>query len=110
MKRSKYGNVKTHGFDSKAEYHRWMELQILERAGEITNLRRQVRVPLNVNSFHVCDYIADFVYTQGGALVIEDVKGVRTAVYRLKKKLMLAAKGIQIREINAKDLGIRRKP
>lgn len=46
-----------------------------------------------------CAYIADFVYTQDGSEIVEDTKGTRTAVYRIKRKLMLERYGIQIKEI-----------
>lgn len=97
MDRSKYGNrkVKLDGekFDSVAERDRWVQLRLMERAGEIRDLRRQVRFPLfGVGNTHVCDYIADFVYHRGtvDAVVIEDVKGVATDVFRIKAKLMAA--------------------
>jgi len=110
VKRTKYGNVKTHGFDSRAEYHRYLELLILEKAGKIYMLKRQTEFPIVVNGVKVCRYRADFTYDDGTKNgVVEDVKGVRTAIYRLKKKLMLACYGITIKEVSAKDLGIRRK-
>lgn len=103
---SKYGAVKTTAggirFDSKREAARYLELLAREQAGEITNLDVQVKFPIDVNDQHVCDYIADFVYFEGGGSpenrVIEDCKGFRTPVYRLKRKLMSACFGIEIRE------------
>jgi hypothetical protein len=110
--RSKYGNVKTHGFDSKSEYARWLELQLLEKAGKIRDLKRQVKIPIKVNGCLVCTYVADFTYDVKNhdlwTPVLEDVKGVRTAIFRLKKKLLWAAHGLFISEVNAKDLRIRR--
>lgn len=102
-------------FDSKGELARWEELRLLERAGEIQDLRRQVRYELVVNRVRVGVYVADFEYIQwrslGGmrgvpfpplpARVVEDFKGVRTPAYRLKKKLMLALYGIEILETGA---------
>lgn len=101
--RSKYRAVRVvdavlGSFDSKREYTRWCELQVLEAAGVISDLRRQVRYRLDVNGVHVCDYVADAVYAEGLEQVVEDTKGVRTAVYRIKAKLMLAVHGIKIRE------------
>lgn len=100
-RRSKYGNIKAEAdgitFHSKAERGRWMDLRLMEKAGEISELQRQVRYPLEVNGLHVCDYIADMVYEKNG-LVVEDVKGYKTEIYRLKKKLMLAVHGIEIKE------------
>lgn len=98
MARSKYGNVKTHGFDSKAEYARWLELKILERAGKITNLKRQTEFPIVVNGVKVCAYRADFTYDDGSERgVTEDVKGIVTQVFSLKRKLMKAVYGIDVK-------------
>lgn len=97
MRRSKYGNRKVTAdgmtFDSKAELSRWNLLRLMERAGEISGLRRQVRFPLfGAGNVHICDYIADFVYHRGTAesQVVEDVKGVLTETFRVKAKLMAA--------------------
>jgi len=89
-------------FDSQAEAKRYDELRLMERAGEIEpgSIRTQVRYALAVNGVHVTAYIADFVYRRaGGADVVEDVKGVRTEAYRLKRALMAAVHGIEIQEI-----------
>jgi hypothetical protein len=104
-RRSKYANetVDLGGvrFDSKREARRWGELQLMERVGRICDLRRQVRYRLEVNGLHVCDYLADFTYQEEGELVVEDVKSppTRTAVYRVKKKLLKALMGLDIREV-----------
>lgn len=106
---NKYGNRKVQcdgmTFDSKKEYTRWCELRLLERAGEIENLERQVPfeiIPKQTDGFgrtvRGSRYIADFVYVEGGKMVVEDCKGMRTDVYRLKKKLMLYRHGITVRE------------
>lgn len=105
---SKYGNRRTvidgKRFDSIAEARRYQALALMERAGDIANLRCQVRYKLIVNNVSVAVYIADFVYTNAkGKTIVEDVKGVRTAVYRLKRKLMKACLGINVTEIDAKD-------
>lgn len=106
---SKYHNIKTHGFDSRAEYARWLELKLLEKAGKIRDLQKQVPFPLEVNGALICTYIADFTYitVPQERYVVEDVKGVRTAIYRLKKKLMKALEDVDIKEVSAKDLRIR---
>ena len=111
MKRSKYGNVKVEGFDSKAELARWRELQILEKAKQITDLKRQVPFDLAIGPMLICRYRADFVYfdIKRAEWVTEDVKGVKTATYQIKKKLMLALYGIRIKEVFAKDLRVRAK-
>ena len=99
---SKYGNVKDEAdgftFASKAERGRWMDLRLMEKAGEIKELKRQVKYPLEVNGLHICDYVADMVYEQNGLVVVEDVKGYITREFRIKKKLMLACHGIEIKE------------
>ena len=108
---SKYGNRKITApdgqvFDSVKEYHRWGCLRLLERAGKIHDLKRQVKyelIPFQYKSGKVvergCYYIADFVYKDStGELVVEDCKGYKTEVYRIKKKLMLWVHGIKIKE------------
>lgn len=99
--KAKFGNVKTDGFDSKKESRRHTELVALERLGKISGLAMQVPFACVVNGIHVCDYVADFTYTEGERRVVEDVKSEHTRklpVYRLKRKLMLACHGIQISE------------
>lgn len=105
-------------FDSKAEAVRWRELKLLQRAGKISGLERQVKyeiIPEHREPDTVGPrgglirgklieparyYVADFVYTvtESGETVVEDVKGFRTPEYRLKKALMLDRYGIRIRE------------
>lgn len=102
---SKYNSVKTEVdgfvFDSKAEAHRYSELKLAEKAGEITELELQPKYPVEVNGSKICTYIADFRYKDGdGNQIVEDVKGVKTPVYRLKKKLVEALYWIEITEIN----------
>jgi hypothetical protein len=102
-KRSKYNNtILTTGegrFDSKKEYGEWCRLKLLRDKGVISDLRRQVIIPLVVNGHKVCTYIADFQYTMDGQTVIADAKGKRTAVYILKRKLLHALTGIWIKEL-----------
>lgn len=92
-------------FDSVKEYRRFCELRLLERAGAVTDLRRQVKFELipaqRIDGKVVeraCSYVADFVYQENGQQVVEDAKGMRTQEYRLKRKLMLWVHGIRIRE------------
>ena len=101
----KYHNrkIKTHEgtFDSAKEYNRWVVLKLMERSGKVSGLRRQVSfevVPAQKGERPV-RYIADFVYDQDGQTVVEDVKGVRTGEYVIKRKLMLWVHGIRIKEI-----------
>jgi hypothetical protein len=87
--RNKYGAKKTLvgdiKFDSKKEAGRWMELQLMERAGEITDLRRQVKVeligqhrPLYTRTGRKMILTFDFSYIEDGIVIYEDSKGVRT--------------------------------
>ncbi len=115
-KRHKYGAEKTpvdgYTFDSKKEASRYLELKILLKAKQIYALDVQPVYPCSIHTadgqaIWVCDYRADFRYyetdpkTQLGIQVVEDVKSkaTRTAVYRLKKKLVEAIYGIEITEI-----------
>ena len=109
MRRSKYNAkpVKIDGlsFDSKKEARRYGELKLMEKAGEIGLLKFHPRYSLDINGVHICDYEADFSYVPKeweyrvcDREVVEDVKGYRTDVYKLKKRLMLAIYEINVRE------------
>ena len=107
--RSKYGakKVTVNGitFDSRKEANRYTELVLLERAGKISGLERQVKFEL-IPSQRVdgkvveraCHYVADFVYMENGTKVVEDVKGYKTPEYIMKRKLLLKEYGIQVKE------------
>lgn len=125
MTRNKFGNRKVTidgmTFDSKHEYQRWKELKLLEKAGKIQGLFRQVKfelIPAQYERYErisqktgkrlvdgqrcvekAATYIADFVYWEGDRMIVEDAKGVRTPEYILKRKLMLARHGVKIREV-----------
>lgn len=88
-------------FDSKAEANRYVLLKLMEKANDITDLKLQPEYPLKVNGVMVCKAIWDFRYMEPGrGVVIEDVKGVRTPVYRLKKKLFEALHpGLKVTEV-----------
>lgn len=109
-------------FDSKKEYQRYCELKVLEAAGEITELRRQVKyiiIPAQREPDRTgarggkirgkviereAAYIADFVYLdRDGKTVVEDVKGYRDgqayALFVIKRKLMLERYGIRVKEL-----------
>jgi hypothetical protein len=104
-------------FDSKRELKRYQELELLQEAGEISNLQRQVKYVLipaqreadiigvkgGVKKGKViereCAYTADFVYEEGGETVVEDSKGFKTKDYSIKRKLMLYVYGIKIKEV-----------
>lgn len=120
-KANKYGSRKITRdgmtFDSLREYRRFCELSLLERAGRITDLRRQVKfvlVPAQYGPDSIgkrggvkrgkliereVSYVADFVYAQDGKQIVEDSKGFRTKDYIIKRKLMLWVHGIQVKEI-----------
>jgi len=95
-------------FDSTKEFLRYQELKMLEKAGLINDLKRQVPfqlIPSQAENGRVVEravkYIADFTYYENGELVVEDVKtpATRTDVYKIKRKLMLYVHGVHIREI-----------
>lgn len=108
---NKYGNRKTMVdgilFDSKKEAERWRELQLLQKAHLIRDLQRQYQfelIPKQMKDGKVAEravkYVADFVYyDHDGNLVVEDAKGMKTDAYKLKKKMMLYFKGIEIKEV-----------
>lgn len=86
-------------FDSKREAARYQALLWMERAKEILNLKRQVVYRIEIGGVLVCKYISDFEYDlPNGEHVVEDSKGYKTPIYRLKKKLMKAVYGIEIYE------------
>lgn len=123
---SKYHNRKTvlNGivFDSRREAKRYAELLLMQKAGLISDLERQkkyVLIPAQREPSDAvyskgkhkgerkqgrllekeCSYIADFVYKdKNGNCVVEDCKGLRTDVYRIKKKMMLYFHGIIVKE------------
>lgn len=127
MRHRKYYNVKTKTsdglvFDSTKEARRWEQLLLLQRAGKITELQRQVAyelIPAQYETYprfskkgerlkdgqklieRKVEYVADFVYhdAEKGELIVEDTKGVRTKDYIIKRKLMLLIHGIRIKEI-----------
>lgn len=107
-KQSKYKNKKTvvSGimFDSKKEAQRYIDLVALINAGLVRDLNLQRPYAITINNMLVCEYVADFVYGKmvpdgTWVTVVEDAKGMKTAEYRLKKKLMKAVLGIEIQEV-----------
>lgn len=109
---SKYHNKRTSGYDSNKEKHRADELKLLQRAGQISNLKEQVRFELIPSQYGIvngkkkcieqaCFYIADFTYVENESFIVEDVKSPITRanpVYIIKRKLMLQVHGVKIRE------------
>lgn len=125
-KSNKYGSKKIEVdgiiFDSKKEAKRYQELLLLEKAGAIQDLQRQIKfilIPAQrefTNEIYTkgrkkgcfkqgkllereCAYIADFLYIENGKRIVEDTKGFRTKDYIIKRKLMLYMYGIRIKEI-----------
>jgi hypothetical protein len=120
-KKNKYRNIKVEidgeTFASRKEARRYYELKLLERAGEIKNLQKQVKFLLIPSQFEEvidakgkskqkciereCVYVADFQYQDAhtGELIVEDTKGMRTKDYIIKRKLMLSVYKIRIKEI-----------
>lgn len=122
-KNNKYSNKKVEVdgiiFDSKREAKRYQELLLLEKAGAITNLQRQVKYVLiptqrepdtvgargGIHKGKViekeCAYYADFVYfdREKQEMVVEDTKGMKTTEYIIKRKMMLYRHGIRIKEV-----------
>lgn len=126
---SKYYNVKTKTsdglvFDSTKEARRWEQLRLLEKAGEIVELQRQVRYEILPAQYEYyeryskkgvrlqdgkrlierkVEYVADFVYhdAKTGELIVEDAKSpaTRTKDYIIKRKLMNLVFGVKIREV-----------
>jgi hypothetical protein len=98
---SKYRNVPTYvdgiRFASKLEAKRYGELLLLERAGEIRDLKLQPSYKLDVKGKPVCEYRGDFAYlTNTGLPVTEDCKGMETAEFKVKAKLFRALFGREI--------------
>jgi len=100
----KYRNRKVAGYDSIAEWSRAKDLQLLERGGVISDLKEQQSFELvpKQQGERAINYVADFTYIENGQLVVEDVKGMRTALYILKRKLMKFIHGIEVKEIGGK--------
>ena len=122
--KTKYKNKKVVAdgiaFDSKKEYQRYCELKMLEKAGEISDLRLQVPFELIPPQYEYYErygksgkrlkdgkrlleravtYKADFVYIEDGKTIVEDAKGLRMVEYVIKRKLMLYVHGVKIREV-----------
>ena len=83
-------------FASKREYNHWLILKLRQKAGEISNLERQVTFSLDINGHHICKYVADAVYFEGQRRVVSDAKGMETDVFKLKRKLMKAILNIEV--------------
>lgn len=108
-KKSKYSSAKTDidgiRFDSKKEAEFYAELKLREKAGEISHLRLQPRYLLQEafkhegKQYREIEYVADFEYIENGETVVVDVKGFKTTVYMIKKKLFLYKYGNKVKFI-----------
>lgn len=107
---NKYHNKATKTFDgnvhdSRKEANRWSQLILLEKAGVISDLKRQVKYELipKQEGERAVYYVADFEYIENGQKVVEDVKGYKEGlayrVFVIKRKLMLYVHGIKVKEI-----------
>ena len=91
-------------FDSKKEGNRYLQLKKLEEEGIISDLKLQVPFvliepfTLNGKKYRKTEYVADFVYFRDGEQIVEDTKGYKTELYKIKKKLMAYLYHIQIKE------------
>ena len=105
--RNKYGAIRTridgHTFDSKAEANYYAALKLRERAGEIGAIRVHPRYPLAVNGKLIATYVADFEYQViGDGLRVDDVKGVATPVFKIKRKLFEALYSVPLNVVRAR--------
>lgn len=101
-RRPKYGSRETRGYASAKEFRRAQELKRLAAAGEIKDLQEQVKFELvpKQDGERAVTYTADFQYRdRAGEVVVEDVKGMRTQQYVIRRKLMLWVHGIRVREV-----------
>lgn len=116
-KTNKYSNEKiiVDGieFDSKLEARRWQQLNLLQKAGNIKDLRRQIKFELqpsyikNDKVIQSINYVADFVYydLNKRQFIIEDTKGYKTEIYKLKKKILeYKYPELEIKEIRKEDI------
>lgn len=102
MKRPKYGNRKVVldglTFDSVKESQRWATLKLLERAGQIADLERQVSYDLTAAGVRIGKIKPDFRYVRNGQVVVEDVKSkpTMTPMFRWKAKHLEAEHGVKL--------------
>ena len=91
-KKAKYRSITSevdgHKFHSRKEAKRYGELTILQLAGEITDLELQPEFQIRMEGKKIAKYFADFRYKKNGETIIEDVKGFKNSLYKLKKRLV----------------------
>ena len=103
VKRNKYGNKRCEyngmKFDSQAELRHWKNLELLEKAGKIRGLSRQIPFLFEYGGNKIGKYVADYCYFENDQPVVSDCKGKLTDLYKWKKKMMKAFFGIIILEV-----------
>lgn len=107
--RNKRVQIDMYVFDSIAESKRYKELALLQQLGKITELQLQPKFLLqesfrkNGKTYRKIEYIADFQYEENGKIVVEDVKGKETEVFKLKRKLFeYKYRGLELKIIKMK--------
>lgn len=109
----KYGNVKAEWggivFDSKGELNRWLQLNLMQEAGKISDLERQVKFELcppvrlvGESRSYAINYVADFKYTEQNKTIVEDWKGHQTEGFKIKRRLLKHIHGIDLRLTGSK--------
>lgn len=90
-------------FDSMAESRRYVDLKLMERAGEIQELDVHPQYPIDINGHRICIVELDFRYydTKRGGIVVEDVKGVDTVLSKLKRKMVAAQHDVKVEIVKA---------
>jgi len=111
--RKKYWNKKSYvdwyTFDSIAEWKRYTKLKVMQDYDEISDLELQPKFILqeaferNWKKISAVTYIADFRYVEDGEIIVEDVKGVKTKEYEIKKRLFLKVHGENIIFLEIKE-------
>ena len=108
-KKCYYNNIK---FDSMKERDRYIFLNRARNIGQIIDLETHVKYPIHMDGKLICKYIADFVYkkqdpaTKEWVIVVEDVKGVETPIFRLKRRMMQVVWGVDVRVVKTACLPI----
>ena len=100
MRRNKYNAKRTsvdgYMFDSMREAHHYGDLKLMERAGELSGIEVHPVYPIEINGMRICAVEADFRFVQRGTIRVQDVKGMDTALSKIKRKLVKAIHGVEI--------------
>ena len=110
IRKRKFGNkiVETEDgkFNSKIEHRRWLVLKKAQADGLIYGLEREVEFSMDIGTDTICKYYADTTYMKDGEFIVEDVKGVRTAVFNLKRKMLRIFYGLEIKIVTKQTVDI----